>query len=85
MLYDVPHIFKNIWNNLLTHNFVIDGKVFKCIHQMFDEDQKSNLRLAGKLTKYHFELLPLKTMNVRLATQLLSHSTAAAMRTYGVL
>jgi len=27
MLYDVPHIFKNIRNNLLTHKFVIDGKV----------------------------------------------------------
>lgn len=84
MLYDVPHIFKNIRNNLLTYNFVIDGKVvsFKYIRQMFDEDQKSNLRLATKLTKYHFELLPFKKMNVRLATQLLSHSTAAAMRTY---
>ena len=40
MLYDVPHISKNIRNNLLTHKFVIDGKVFKCIHQIFDEDQK---------------------------------------------
>ena len=49
---------------------------------MLDEEQMSSLRLAPKLTRHHFDMLPFKKMNVRLAAQLLSHSTAAAVRTY---
>jgi len=83
MLYDVPHIIKNIRNNLLTYDFHVDGKVASLtLSQMFDKEQKSSLRLAPKLTRHHFDMLPFKKMNVRLAAQLLGHSTAAALRTY---
>ena len=84
MLYDVPHIIKNIRNNLLTYDFHVDGKVASLtfLRQMFDEEQMSSLRLAPKLTRHHFDMLPFKKMNIRLAAQLLlSHSTAAAVRT----
>ena len=84
MLYDMPHLLKNVRNNLLTYNFSVDGKLisFKYLAQMFEEEQKSTLRLAPKLTKHHFELKAFKKMNVRLAAQVLSRSSAVGIRTY---
>jgi len=83
-IYDVPHIIKNIRNNLMTHDFVVDDKPvsFKYLRQMFEEEQKSTLRLAPKLTKLHFNIQPFRKMNVRLAAQVLSRSSAVAIRTY---
>jgi len=43
MLYDVPHMIKNVRNNLLSYDFVVDGDVvsFKYLRQMFEEEQGS--------------------------------------------
>lgn len=68
----------------MTYNIIVDGHVisFSHLRKMFEEEQKSNLRLAPKLTLNHFELKAFKKMNVRLASQVLSHSSAVAIRTY---
>jgi len=83
-IYDVPHIIKNIRNNLMTHDLVVDDNVvsFKYLRHMFDEEQQSTLRLAPKLTKLHFDIRLFRKMNVRLAAQVLSRSSAVAIRTY---
>jgi len=43
MLYDVPNMIKNVRNNLLSYDFVVDGDVvsFKYLRQMFEEEQGS--------------------------------------------
>jgi hypothetical protein len=84
VLHDPPHLIKNVRNNLLTYDFVIDNKTisFKHIEQLYDVDCKNVLRFVPKLTKGHIELNNFKKMNVKLATQVLSHSVASGIRCY---
>src|SRR6218665_543967 len=49
---------------------------------MHELEKGSCLRMCPKLTDGHLQLKPFKKMKVSLATQVLSHSVAAAIRTY---
>lgn len=83
-LYDTPHLFKSIRNNLLNGDFVIDGKVitFDDTKKVYEMDKKSSKSLALiKLTNAHICPNTFQKMNVKLAVQLFSHSVSAAIKT----
>ena len=84
VMYDVPHLMKNLRNNLLKYDITVNGDTvsFKFIQQMYHLEKQSSLRLCPKLTDDHFYLKPFKKMRVKLATQVLSHSVSTAIRTY---
>jgi len=52
------------------------------ISDLLKGDLPREYRLATKLTRKHIELPPFIQMKVKLAAQVLSHSTAAAIRTH---
>jgi len=52
------------------------------LRQIYELEKNSSLRLCPKLKNGHFDLKPFKKMKVSLATQVLSHSVATALRTY---
>lgn len=78
-LYDVPHLV-----NLLKHNFSFKGKTvsFDDIRHLYMIDSnRTTTRAAPKLTRAHNNPSPFQKMNVALATQVMSHTTASALRT----
>lgn len=82
VMYDPPHLIKNIRNNLKKHGFVVDGKdiAWKYIQEFHDKDSSKPTRLAPRLTSRHLNLPPFSTLRVKLATQVLSHSVASGMK-----
>jgi len=83
-MFDMPHIMKNLRNNFMNYDIVVDDNVasFSYVRQMYEYEKCSNLRMCPKLTDDHFDLKPFKKMRVSLATQVLSHSVAVALRAY---
>ena len=86
-MYDPPQLVKNLRNNMLRYDILIGNDVvsFDYISTLFDLEQASVLRFVPKLTKTHIEPNAFKRMNVKLATQVLSHSVASAIRAYVTL
>ena len=82
--YDPPHLIKSVRNNFMKYDFVTDeGHVsFKHVKTFYEKDSKLPLRMCPKIRPKHIELTNFSKMRVCLATQLLSHSTAAALMTY---
>ena len=83
-LYDIPHLIKDIRNNLLTKNLIWEtqNKVFMGrwddIITAYEIDHATgNVRSIPKITKYHVKRE--KKMKVCCATQVLSHSMGAAI------
>ena len=87
VIYDPPHLLKNIRNNLKKHDFVVhsagqDHKIcWEYVQKFYDFDKTMPVRMAPKLTDKHLELPPFTSMRVNLAAQVLSHSVAAGMQT----
>ncbi|XP_049519232.1 uncharacterized protein LOC125943768 [Dermacentor silvarum] len=84
---DPPHVFKCIRNNLLkVGKFLLpqSQEVFHCHYSALleYEEEQAGLRAVPKLTKAHIFPNAFQKMSVRLAVQLLSESTAAAMKFY---
>lgn len=82
-IFDVPHLVKSLRNNLLTCDFVADGKIisFENIRRVYRSDTSSSTtRAMWKLTPAHLWPNAFQKMSVRLATQLFSLSVAAAIR-----
>ena len=84
VLYDPPHLVKSIRNNFVKYDFECDEGLasFQHVQQFFENDSKLPVRMCPKLGPKHVELTNFSKMRVCLATQLLSHSTAAALMTY---
>jgi len=84
VMYDPPHLIKNVRNNMLRYDIIIGNDLisFDYISTLFDLEQASVLRFVPKLTKTHIEPNAFKRMNVKIATQVLSHSVASALRAY---
>jgi len=82
VMYDPPHLIKNVRNNLLRYDIIIGNDVvsFDHISALFDLEEASVLQFVPKLTRSHIELNAFKRTNVKLATQVLSHSVASAIR-----
>ena len=83
-IYDPPHLLKSVRNNLLKYIFQYEEHLAKWsdIEKFYRKEEKEALRLAPKLTEKHINLTGFSKMKVKLATQVLSHSVAAAINTY---
>lgn len=83
-IFDVPHLIKNVRNNLLTSDFVHQGNKisFKDIVKTYEIDKKSNKsRTLTKITDKHINPNSFQKMTVSYATQIFSNSVAAAIKT----
>lgn len=83
-LYDVPHLFKSIRNNLLNGDYVKNQEriSFLDVIAAYNIDKKSTKsRCLLKITQQHIQPNNFQKMNVKLAVQVLSHTMAAAIRT----
>ena len=77
--YDVPHLLKNVRNNLrLTGYRTAQGHLIQWQHieQFHVQDSQLPIRLAPRLKQKHLKLPGFSSMNVRLAAQVLSHSVS---------
>lgn len=83
-LFDVPHLLKCVRNNFIDNDFKLQDKYIKFsdIKKIYDLDIHSSTgRSLPKLTESHLNPNSFEKMNVKLATQLFSHSVAAAIKT----
>ena len=83
LIHDPVHLIKLVRNHLKKHGFQYEGGCANWSHleQFYDLDSTSENRLAPKLTRAHFDLTDISKMKVKLATQILSHSVYAGLRT----
>ena len=82
---DPPHLLKSARNCLLKNRIVTSKGTasWNDIKNLFELEKKKNVRLAPKISEKHVEPPPIwGKMKVKLATQVLSHSVSAAIRTY---
>ena len=81
---DPPHLIKSVRNNLMKYTFEFGDKVAQWgqIKLFFEKDQKLPIRMAPKLTERHLNPNGFTKMRVKLATQVISHTVAAALNTY---
>ena len=82
VIYDPPHLMKNIRNNLKRHGFSVNGHSVKWDHivEFHARDSSKPVRLAPKVTLKHVKLPPFSNLRVCLATQILSHSVATGIK-----
>ncbi len=71
VLYDTPHLVKNIRTNLKKHGFKVGEKNIKWEHlqQLYKYDSSKKIRMVPKLTEKHLELPMFSSMSVPLAAQ----------------
>lgn len=85
-LYDVPHLFKGIRNNLLNKDlhFDMDNKAqiakWDHIEQLYFLDNEDDVRLCPKLTDEHVIRRKIKKMRVSCCTQVFSYQVGAYMK-----
>lgn len=82
-MYDVPHLFKSLRNNLLTGIYMYDGKIISLtdVRETYNIDARSKTaRAMPKITPCHLKPNKFKRMSCRLALQVFSRSVAAAIR-----
>ncbi|KAF0704226.1 Transposable element P transposase, partial [Aphis craccivora] len=83
-MYDVPHLIKNVRNNLLTSDIIFKNNrvSFQDIKKTYNIDKHSpTSRTLLKITDCHINPGPFKKMSCKLALQVFSKSMYAAMRT----
>jgi hypothetical protein len=84
-LYDVPHLFKGVRNNLLSKNlhFELNGQMkiamWKHTEKFYYLDSADDTRLCPKLTDRHVIKEKINKMKVSYATQVFSHQVGALM------
>ena len=81
VIYDPPHLLKNIHNNFLKGGYRYDDVDIRWsyIVDFYNRDTEMGIRMALKLTDKHINLPPFKAMRVNLAAQVLSHSVATGI------
>jgi hypothetical protein len=89
---DIPHLLKNIRNCMLANDILLPTEIvrefelksktvsIKHVHKLIEIQENSNFKLAPSLSKKHVEPKQYEKMKVNIAAQLLSHSTASALR-----
>lgn len=82
-VYDTLHLVKSFRNNLLNGQYLYEGNYisFTDIKKVYELDKGKTCRALIKLTDKHIYPSTFQRMNVKLATQVLSHSVASAIRT----
>ena len=83
VMYDTPHLIKNPRNNFKKYGFTFQNSMakWKFVEDLYMFDSRRQIRMAPKLTSKHINVPPFKTMSVKLATQVLSHTVAASIST----
>ena len=79
---DVPHLLKLLRNHFLDHGICLpSGTVIKkdTLLQLMDRDN-DELKIVHKLTPLHLNAVGMERQKVRIAAQLFSRTTAAAIR-----
>ena len=81
VMYDPPHLLKNIRNNFIRSDYKYDDVDVKWSYvvEFYNRDKLMSIRMAPKLTDKHINLPPFSAMRVNLAAQILSHSVAAGI------
>ena len=82
VVFDVPHILKNVRNNLQQHDIQVGDRTasWKYIEHFYQIDKMSTIRLAPRLTDRHIDVTSVTKMRVCLAAQVLSRSVAAGIQ-----
>ena len=87
-MYDPPHLLKSLRNNLKKHGFAVkdnddeNNVKLDVIVRLYEQDSSLPIRMIPKVTRKHIELPGFSHLRVKYATQVLSHSVAAAITTY---
>lgn len=84
LIYDIPHLVKSLRNNLLTGDIEINNKIisFEDIIKTYKIDVRSETaRAMCKITPIHLHPNPFQKMSCKLALQIFSNSTSAAIKT----
>ena len=83
VIYDPPHLLKNMRNNFMKSNYRYDSTEVKWeyIVDFYNKDKTMSIRMAPKLKDKHIILQPFSAMRVNLAAQALSHSVAPGINT----
>ena len=81
VIYDPPHLLKNVWNNFMKSNYKYDDVEvrWQYIVDFYNRDKTMSIKMAPKLTDRIIILPPFPAMRVNLAAQTLSHSVAAGI------
>ena len=84
LMFDPPHLLKCVRNNLMKYTFKFDGyvAVWNDVENFYQKDISLTIRAAPKLTEKHIHPNNFAKMRVKYATQVLSHTVAAAICTY---
>ena len=81
---DVPHLLKLIRNHALDEGIFLGGTATKITRQDFqgvlDANKPGEFKIHHKLTSTHINCAGIQRQRVRLASQLLSHTSAVAMK-----
>ena len=89
---DVPHILKNVRNCLLKNDIILPRAIvdefglptntvsIKHIRKIIELQENSDFKIAPSLSAKHVDPKQFEKMKVNVAAQLLSHSTASALR-----
>lgn len=80
LIYDIPHLFKSIRNNLLNGDIEIKNKkiVFKDIIRTYELDSKcTKARAMCKISPIHLNSNPFEKMSCKLALQIFSNNVSA--------
>lgn len=82
-LFDMPHLIKLVRNSFLKSEFEdIDNGMISCdvVRMIVAEDEKFSTKISPKIGNVHIAPNTFQKMSVKLAFQLLSHSTYAAIK-----
>ena len=84
LMFDPPHLLKCTRNNLMKYTFRFSNysACWKDIIDFYEKDKLLPIRAAPKLTEKHVHPTNFQKMKVKYATQIFSHTVAAAICTY---
>lgn len=84
---DAPHLLKLTRNNFLDHGFTLDGHSFPTVTSSSVREiivrSVRDLKTTHRLSDKHINVEGVKRMNVRLAAQLMSETTAKTIKYFG--
>ena len=80
-LFDPPHLIKAVRNNLINYDFHFGSKLARWddVLSMYKRDKEQPIRCCPKLSDQHIYLNGFTKMEVKYATQVLSHSVSATI------
>ena len=79
VMFDPPHLIKNIRNNFRKHGFLWDEEriLWNHVQDFYEFDQTNPVKMTPKLTPKHIYLPAFTAMTVKYATQIMRHTVVA--------